>query len=101
VFGDEATREIKGIGNMICKGLPRLNDVFIVEGLTANLISISQLCDQGLKVMFTKTACLVTDEENNVLMRGDKSSDNYYIWRPEGRSECCEICYFRRRTWMT
>ncbi|GAU28621.1 hypothetical protein TSUD_55650 [Trifolium subterraneum] len=49
-FGDGAKGEIKGIGNLINKGLPKLNDVLLVKGLTANLISISQLCDQGLKL---------------------------------------------------
>jgi len=68
---------------MVCSGLPRLNDVFLVEGPTASLISISQLCDQGLKVMFTKTPCFVTDENNNVVMRGDRSSDKCYLWKPE------------------
>jgi len=98
-FGDGATREIKGIGNIVCRGLPELNNVFLVEGLAANLISINQLCDQGLKVTFTKTSCLVTDEDNNVLMRGERSSDKCYMWKPEERKECCEACYFRRRSW--
>jgi len=37
--------------------LPRLVNVLLVKGLTANLISISQLCDQGLEVNFTKLEC--------------------------------------------
>nr|ABN06156.1 gag-pol polyprotein, related [Medicago truncatula] len=47
-FVDGAKGKIVGIGNLIKHGLPRLDNVFIVKGLTANLISISQLCDQGL-----------------------------------------------------
>ncbi|GAU45850.1 hypothetical protein TSUD_371460 [Trifolium subterraneum] len=42
--------------------LPKLDNVLLVKGLIANLISISQICDQGLKVNFTKTECLVTDD---------------------------------------
>lgn len=49
-FGDGAKGEIKGVEKLVCTGLPRLDDVLLVKGLTANLISISQLCDQGLKV---------------------------------------------------
>ena len=39
-FGDGAKGEIKGIGRLIDNGLPKLENVLIVKGLTANLISI-------------------------------------------------------------
>jgi len=77
-FGDGAKGEILGIGKFACTGLPKLDDVLLVKGLTANLISISQLCDQGLKVNFTKLKCLVTNEQNEVIMKGTRSMDNYY-----------------------
>jgi hypothetical protein len=47
-FGDGAKGKIKGIGKLNGPELPNLDNVLLVEGLTANLISISQLCDQGL-----------------------------------------------------
>jgi len=40
-FGDGAKGKIIGIGNLIKHGLPRLDNVIVVKGLTANLISIS------------------------------------------------------------
>ncbi|XP_050881216.1 uncharacterized protein LOC127084755 [Lathyrus oleraceus] len=61
-FGDGAKGEIKGIGKINCPGVPNLDNVLLVKGLTANLISISQLCDQGLTVNFTKTECLITNK---------------------------------------
>ena len=48
IFGDGAKGKIVGIGNLTKQGLPRLDDGLLVKGLTANLISISQLCDLGL-----------------------------------------------------
>jgi hypothetical protein len=59
-FGGGAKGEIVGIGKTVKRGLPKLEKVLFVKGLTANLISISQLCDQGMKVNFTKSECLVT-----------------------------------------
>jgi hypothetical protein len=47
-FGDGAKGEIKGIVKLVNSGLPKLEDVLLVKELKANLISISQLCDQGL-----------------------------------------------------
>jgi hypothetical protein len=44
-FGDRAKGKMVGIGNLIKHGLPRLDNVLLVKGLTANLISIIQLCD--------------------------------------------------------
>ena len=55
-FGDGAKGKIVGIGNLVSEGSPRLDNVLLVKGLAANLISISQLCDQSLSVNFSKTA---------------------------------------------
>ncbi|MCI13916.1 gag-pol polyprotein, partial [Trifolium medium] len=82
-FGDGAKGEIKGIGKLAHSGLPKLDDVLLVKGLTANLISISQLCDQGLKVNFTEGECLVSNDKNEVVMRGVRSKDNCYLWAPQ------------------
>jgi hypothetical protein len=81
-FGDGAKGKIKGIGRLHNSGLPKLDDVLLVKGLKANLISISQLCDQGLKVDFTKNECLVTTDKGELLMKGERSKDNCYLWIP-------------------
>ncbi|GAU24655.1 hypothetical protein TSUD_322630 [Trifolium subterraneum] len=80
IFGDGAKGKIIGVGKLINKSLPKLENVLLVKGLTANLISISQLCDQGLKVNFTKTECLVTSKSDELLMKGVRSKDNCYLW---------------------
>ncbi|XP_050895373.1 uncharacterized protein LOC127101991 [Lathyrus oleraceus] len=90
-FSDEAKGEIKGIGNIGCNCLPILDDVLLVKGLTTNLISISQLCDQGLKVNFTKSKCLVTNEKNDVLRRGVRYKYNLYLWIPQ-ETTCSSTC---------
>src|ERR1044072_7427221 len=82
-FGDGAKGEIKGIGNSNWSGVPSLNGVLLVKGLAANLISISQLCDMGLTVNFTKCECLVINDEQVVIMKGDRSKDNCYLWEFE------------------
>jgi hypothetical protein len=92
-FGDGAKGEIKGIGKLNCPGVPNLDNVLLVKGLTANLISISQLCDQGLNVNFTKTECLITNKENEVIMKGVRSKDNCYMWSSQetGYSSKCTL----------
>lgn len=61
-FGDGVKGRIKGIGKLVYLGLPSLENVMLVEGLTANLISISQLCDKGLKVRFNKSKCVISNQ---------------------------------------
>lgn len=49
-FRDGSKGEIKGVRKMDYPGLPSLDDVLFVKGMPANLISISQLCDQVSKL---------------------------------------------------
>ena len=49
-----------------------------VEGLKANLISISQLCDAQHQVQFSKTECFIFDKNGTCLMKGARTFDNYY-----------------------
>ena len=49
-FGDGERSCVVGKGTLNVDGLPSLNNVLHVEGLKANLINISQSCDQNLYV---------------------------------------------------
>ncbi|KAA0037284.1 gag-pol polyprotein [Cucumis melo var. makuwa] len=80
VFGDEGKGRIIGKGTINHPGLPYLLDVQLVQGLSANLISISQLCDQGYHVSFSKDRCNVIDSQNKVCLSGTRLSDNCYHW---------------------
>ncbi|GAA0162654.1 hypothetical protein LIER_18696 [Lithospermum erythrorhizon] len=53
-FGGGAKGKITGKGIFKVEGLPNLQDVLLVDDLTVNLISISQLCDEGMRVVFSK-----------------------------------------------
>ena len=78
-FGDDVHGKVLGRGLLDVPRLPKLKDVLLVEGLKANLISISQLCDQDLFVKFTRGKCTVMDLSNQCIMEGTRSSDNYYL----------------------
>ena len=53
-FGDGSKSVIWGIGIIDILGLPVFEDVWFVDGLKVNMLSISQICDNGLNVLFTK-----------------------------------------------
>ena len=54
IYGDGSKSVIQGIGIIDIPGLPMFEDVWFVDGLKANMLSISQICDNGLNVLFTK-----------------------------------------------
>nr|GMC60538.1 uncharacterized protein LOC109187072 [Ipomoea batatas] len=56
-FGDGEKGQIIASGTLNVHVLPRLPKVFLIQGLKANLISISQLCEDELKVEFSKEDC--------------------------------------------
>ena len=51
-YGGGYQSKILGKGTLCLEGYPKLKNVLLVKGLTANLVSISHLCDDDLKVKF-------------------------------------------------
>ena len=60
-FGDDNKGYTMRYG-LISKENGIIEDVALVEGLKHNLLSISQLCDKGNEVWFTKEACVISDK---------------------------------------
>ena len=77
-FGDGSKSVIKGIGTMDISGLPVLEDVWYVDGLKVNLLSISQIYDIGLNVLFTKYECEILDGGGDCMCVGVRTADNCY-----------------------
>ncbi|GAA0168017.1 hypothetical protein LIER_22834 [Lithospermum erythrorhizon] len=78
-FGDGGRGWIVGKGQLCMDGLPYLEDVLLVEGLIANLISISQLSDDGMKVFFGRYGCTVNNSCDQTVMKGVRSADDCYM----------------------
>jgi hypothetical protein len=64
-----------GNGHINIPGLEVSQKALYIEGLKANLLSISQLCDDGLVVQFDRN---IFDSNGKWLMGGERTSDNYY-----------------------
>ena len=77
-FGDGSKSVIRGIGTVDIPGLPVFEDVWYVDGLKANLLSISQICDNGLNVLFTKYECEILDEGGDCMCISVRTADNCY-----------------------
>lgn len=77
-FEDGSQGCIKEKGKTI-ESRPPLNNVYLVKRLKANLISISQLCDEYLIVQFTSKDCKVLDEKNKIVLHEVRLGNNCYI----------------------
>ena len=53
-FGDGNVARVKGKGTICVLDIPNLEEVLYVEGLKANLISISQMCENKFKIQFSQ-----------------------------------------------
>jgi len=76
-FGGNQTGKIIGtrtIGNSSIS----INNVWLVDGLRHNLLSISQFCDNGYDVMFEKKNCTVINKDDQSIIFKGKRRNNVY-----------------------
>ncbi|CAM8914236.1 unnamed protein product [Rhodiola kirilowii] len=78
-FGDGKKARVLALGTLNVTGMPKLDDVYWVDGLKANLLSISQLCHCRNQVQVTKNSCQVYDKHGVCVMEGDRASNNCYL----------------------
>jgi hypothetical protein len=77
-FGDGSQDKVIGKGQIDIPRLGVSQKALYVEGLKANLLSISQFCDDDLGVQFSKKECNIFDNCGKWLMGGEKTIDNCY-----------------------
>ena len=75
-FGVGSKSVIRGIGTMDILGLPVFEDIWYADGLKANLLSISEICDNGLNILFTKYECEILDGGGDYICVGVRTADN-------------------------
>ena len=73
-FGGKDNGKIIEIG----KVHDSIDDVLLVQGLTHNLISISQLCDKGYRVIFEKLHCAIFEKDSNEIKFFGQRVNNVY-----------------------
>ena len=77
-FGNNHYAPICGFGDIIQGGIT-IRCVSYVHGLSHNLLSVGQFCDNNLEVAFRKTWCKVRTYEGVDLITGSRSSNLFTI----------------------
>jgi len=64
--GNQKARII-GVGKIGIHPYPSIDNVLLDEGLKHNVLTISQLCDNGYGVFFNKEECVVLHDDGSLL----------------------------------
>ena len=65
-----------------------MKDVLYIKGLKANLLSITQICDEDFLVQFSKKGCIIIDEEGIQVLEGKRTTNNCYRVVPTAPISC-------------
>ena len=85
-FRDGSLARVKGKGSMVILGCPKLNKVLYVEGLKANLLSISKMHDKDHRVNFYQDLCEPVNKKGKVVITRHMIVDNCYVINPNFRT---------------
>ena len=91
-FGDNSKGKIISIGSVDNNSTTSIKNVLFVKGLKYNLLSISQLCDKGCKVVFESSKCDVTDINSDKTILTGYIQGNIYTFDLNDLSFCNIEC---------
>ena len=79
-FGDNLHGKILGFRNVVNTLSPSFENVQLVDNLKYNLLSISQLCGKGYRIVFYSYSCKIEDATSNrVMFIGNRNNNVYTI----------------------
>eukprot|EP00253_Pinus_taeda_P012822 PITA_12822 len=83
-FGNDTPTFIEGKGSVQLKEKVKARNVMYVDGLKHNLLSVSQMCDQGTEVIFRSNGCIVREvDTGKTMIRGIRTPNNLYVLKGE------------------
>jgi hypothetical protein len=77
-----------------------VENVRLVEDMKHNLLSVSQMCEQGHKVTFNSQKCEIRKEGSGILIATTiRTSRNIYVLSVIGNEKCCLGKEYKSRLW--
>ncbi|XP_043699904.1 uncharacterized protein LOC122650565 [Telopea speciosissima] len=91
-FGNNDGARVEGKGKIrLYNGHISSNNALYVSELKHNILSVSQICDSGNEVLFTKDGCVIKKTKNGkIVAQGSRAARNPYALS-EGLEEMCMI----------
>jgi hypothetical protein len=90
-FENDDSTKIIGKGTIrIGNKNEKSENVLLVEDMKHNILSVSQMCDQGHKVTFDSQKCEIRKEGSGKLVAtATRTSSNIYVLSEIGNEKCC------------
>ena len=100
--GDNQKENVISEGNILVNKDLSIKNVLLVEELKYNLISISQLCDNGFKVTFCANKYSIEKIDNDQIKFAGYSHRNVYKINLDNFKSSNEICLYSSNndSWM-
>ena len=77
--GNNVACQVKGIRSINLDGKTNTKDIYFVDGLKNNLLSVGQLVDKGYQLLFIeKTSCMIKDKYRKVIGTLTRSRGNVF-----------------------
>ena len=76
--GNNATYHIIGIESITLDGKTNIDDVFFVDGLKHNLLSVGQLVDKGYLLRFIGKNLIIKEKDGKLIGTGTRSKGNVF-----------------------
>jgi transposase InsO family protein len=103
-FGNDNSVKIIGKGTVKLGSKDTMaENVLLVENMKHNLLSVSQMYDQGYTILFNSKKCEIRKEGyGRLLVTAIRTPNNIYILNEIGKERCClgkedESCLWHRR----
>lgn len=81
-FGNDSPYMVKGKGTISLNGKSSVDDVYWVEGLKNNLLSVAQLNDKGCPLEFKNGMCKIYDNKGELIVTKKKTKGNLFHLNP-------------------
>lgn len=97
-FGGNSLARVAGISTLVLNdGETKVENVLYVKGLKHNLLSVSQLCDQGYDIVFNSDCCVLS-KSGKLIANATRSTNNLYILDD---TNCEKYCLSQlNETWL-
>jgi hypothetical protein len=79
-FGDNSKGKVQGLGKVTISNDLSISNVLLVAPLSFNLLSVGQLCDLGLRCLFTPTEVIVSKmDDESMVFKGFRYNNLYLV----------------------
>jgi hypothetical protein len=79
IFGDGNQGKVKGLGKIAISSEHSISNVFLVESLGYNFLSVSQLCNMGYNYLFTNVDVSVFRSDGSLSFKGVLDDKLYLV----------------------